>query len=240
METRTSQAHLATSAEEEWTTPATQQLPDHPQPDSSIDQRNTGMGKIPSRVQEAEDTQVHPPSNGIDGTDLTPTMPNADDWLDDILIGNDNLWIHDATEIDPSPPTLMATDPRTVLGRTYKGCRCPRHQDIYNDWPTQDAELIIAQCMRTCMYCGRDFPRSAADLRKHLRSRTYSRKNISIHQEMPGKVNPATPAWTLRPRARTLDRMESEPPARPSTLGQPGLNSLQTVPMQQHDHGRTP
>lgn len=33
-------------------------------------------------------------------------------------------------------------------GLRYKGCRCPVHQGMYEDWPAYDAELTIAPCMR--------------------------------------------------------------------------------------------
>ncbi|OAF56733.1 hypothetical protein VC83_07063 [Pseudogymnoascus destructans] len=46
----------------------------------------------------------------------------------------------------------MATDTRIARG-IWRGCTCPSHQAIYNGWPTHNADLTIAQCMRTCMYC---------------------------------------------------------------------------------------
>jgi hypothetical protein len=42
----------------------------------------------------------------------------------------------------------MATDTRTGLGKIYRGCKCPLHQEIYSDWLTHNAELIIAQCIK--------------------------------------------------------------------------------------------
>jgi hypothetical protein len=54
----------------------------------------------------------------------------------------------------------------------------PFHQDVYNDWPTQDAELTIAKCMKICVYCGKDST-VPSELREHMRKR-YARRNISV------------------------------------------------------------
>lgn len=61
----------------------------------------------------------------------------------------------------------MATDTRIARG-IWRGCTCPSNQAIYNDRPTHNADLTIAQCMRTCTYCGSIF-KGAAALRTHPR-----------------------------------------------------------------------
>jgi lipoate synthase len=77
---------------------------------------------------------------------------------------------------------FMATDLHTALGMVYKAYKCPTHQEIYSDWPTQTATLIIATCMKTCPYCGNDF-NTAAVLRKHLKIVKYASRNLVISQE---------------------------------------------------------
>ena len=98
----------------------------------------------------------------------------------------DDEWIPDMAGAEPSPLTSMATDPRTALGRIFKGCKCPSHQEIYENWPTHNAELKIAQYMKICVYCGGDFV-NTSELRKHLKRVKYARRNISIFQEPRGK-----------------------------------------------------
>jgi hypothetical protein len=82
-------------------------------------------------------------------------------------------------------------------GLRYQGCRCPVHQGMYEDWPEFDAELTIAQCMRTCVYCGNSC-RSASELRRHLKRVKYVKKNIRVYKPEPGQLNPTTPSWTTR------------------------------------------
>jgi hypothetical protein len=150
-----------------------------------------------------------------------------------MLDNNEDEWIPNMAETEPSPLTSMATDARAARGTVFKGCRCPSHQEAYNDWPTQNAELTIAQCMTTCMYCGNDF-RSASDLCRHLNRKKYSERNISIYQETPRKRNPPTPTWTSRPQLRPLNRSDSEPLTRPSnariTRSRSLTNSANRVP----------
>jgi hypothetical protein len=92
---------------------------------------------------------------------------------------SDSDWVHNTTEAALSPPTSMATDTRTARRNFWRGCTCPSHQAIYNDWPTQNAELTISRCMRTCMYCGSDF-QEASTLRKHIKRVKYARRNLSV------------------------------------------------------------
>lgn len=125
---------------------------------------------------------------------------DADEWLANLADVTEN-WPHDPPH-DPgtveSFPTSMATNTRTANGNIYRSCRCPEHQDIYTNWPTEDAELRIAHCMRVCMYCGKDFA-LAAELRRHIRrKREYLWRNLTVQFEGK-KHNALTPEWTPRP-----------------------------------------
>ena len=131
--------------------------------------------------------------------ELVPTnlTQEANDWLDDMT---DTDWLYDMEQIGPSPVTSMVTDTRNAEGGIFKSCQCPDHQEMYNDWPTEDAELTIAKCMKRCMYCGKDFP-AAVDLRKHLGRRLdYASRNIFVNYETPGKGSYIQPSWRSRPR----------------------------------------
>jgi hypothetical protein len=133
-------------------------------------------------------------------------MRDADNRLDN-MINNNNGWILNTAEVEPSPPTSMATDPHTVLGKIYKGCKCPSNQEIYSDWPTHNAELTIAQCMKICVYCGKDFT-VAAEVRKHMKKMHCTERNVRIRTETRGKGSATTPTWT------PIHRLDSEPPVR--------------------------
>jgi hypothetical protein len=166
---------VAPSVEEDWATPAMEQEPTQ-QLQSAIDPQILATEESFSFTQALEDSQPQAsvyPLDGIDGVDGAFATQDADTWLDNMINNNGSEWIHNAAEVAPSPPTSMATDTRTALGAIYKGCKCPTHQEIYSNWPTHNAELTIAQCMRACMYCGTDFPR-AFDLRKHLKKVGYA------------------------------------------------------------------
>jgi len=150
------------------------------------------------------------------------------------MVSNDSEWIYNSAEAAPSPPTSMATDTRTALGKIYKGCRCPSHQEIYSDWPTHNAELTIAQCMKICVYCGRDFL-TAAELRKHMKKIKYAQRNLGICQETRGKGSSTTPAWTPRHHTETpIPRSDSEPLVLPpdarTTRSQSVTNSANGIP----------
>lgn len=142
------------------------------------------------------------PSHQIDNTVASETR-GADDWLNDIANEIDDVWLYGPPDSDPSPQTSMVTDPRTAGGRIYKGCKCDEHQGIYADWPTGDADLTIAQCMKVCMYCGKDFT-TAAELRKHLRQSKYTKQNLAVRMETRGSGSSLTPGWT--------HRRQTEPP----------------------------
>lgn len=100
------------------------------------------------------------------------TLQETDDWLNNMLGDNGNEWIYNTAEVEPSLITSLATDTHTALGRIYKGCYCLEYQEIYSDWPAHNAKLTIAQCMKICVYCGKDFA-VVAKLRKHMRKHHY-------------------------------------------------------------------
>jgi hypothetical protein len=215
---------IAPSAEEDWATPAMQQEPTQ-QLDPLIDPQI--QAESLSFTQALEEDQPQPFSYPLDGIEGTFTTQDADNWLDN-MANNEDAWIHNTIEVAPSPPTSMATDTRTAKGNIYKGCNCPSHQEIYSSWPTHNAELTIAQCMKICVYCGRDFT-GAGDLRKHLRKMDYARRNITVRFETRYSAA-TTPAWTTT----SIHRSDSEPLTRPSnariTRSQSFTNSANEAP----------
>ncbi|KAJ9137654.1 Endonuclease/exonuclease/phosphatase [Pleurostoma richardsiae] len=127
--------------EEAWETPA---MPHNAPPlDLAIDPQLLAMDNQPS-------TSAYP----MDETERA-AMQEADEWLEN-MANNADDWLNNPEVEEPSPPTSMATDTRTAQGTIYKGCKCPEHQDIYSDWPTQDAELTIALCMKYNVQKSRD------------------------------------------------------------------------------------
>jgi hypothetical protein len=178
--------------------------------------------------QELGDSEPQPttyPLDGISGLDEA-AMQDADAWLQSMANHNYNEWPFGVTETEPSPITSLATDTRTAQGQLYKGCKCPEHQEIYNDWPVQDAELTIAKCMRTCMYCGKHFSLATA-LRQHIRKRPeYTQKQITVRMETAGNGTSFTPSWT---RTKPAEDHIRQPEAR-TTPSQPLTNSATTVP----------
>ncbi|CRG90417.1 putative RNA-directed DNA polymerase from transposon BS [Talaromyces islandicus] len=120
----------------------------------------------------------------------------------------------------------MATDTRTALGRIYKGCKCPSHQEIYSDWPTHNAELTIAQCMRICVYCGKDFA-LASEVRKHMRRYHCSQQNVKIRLETLGRGSSKIPAWTEISANQSNLEASSYPSDARSMLGHQKLQILQ-------------
>jgi hypothetical protein len=155
----------------------------------------------------------------------------ATDWLDNIFNDNDAEPQPTAATVASleSPPTSLATDTRTAQGTIYRACKCPEHQEIYSDWPTSDAELVIARCMKTCVYCGKDFE-TAAKIRRHMRQK-YTTRNLTVRQEQLGR-GATTPAWTT-----LAHRADSEPLARQPirsriTRSQSLANSASNTPRQ--------
>lgn len=211
---------------EEWATPETQQETTQPEPGTNLQLSDTEI--FPS-TQHFDDDQ--PQSFEIDGAF---TMQDANDWLANLTSDNANDWLNNTVETAISPPTSFATDIRITPGNIYKGCRCPSHQEIYNNWPTHNAELRIAICMKTCVYCSRDFT-TTAELRKHMRKADYARRNLRVYQESRGRGSCTTPAWIPRPPQPSLNhRSDSEPPARQlnirTTRSQSVTNSINQVP----------
>ncbi len=185
----------------------------------------------PTRV--LDDSQLQPSLYPLDGIEGEFAIQDADTWLDNMFSSNNSEWIHNTAEAVPSPPTSMVTDTHTALGKIYRGCKCPSHQEIYSDWPTHDAELTITQCMKTCIYCGSDFS-IAAELRKHLKRMKYARRNLHIYLETQGTNSSTTPAWTSRHQTETpIYQSDSEPLVRLSdartTQSQSYTNSANTV-----------
>lgn len=212
------------SAAEDWATPATQQEPtpttnppvparEQPFPHGQAISGTFNDESMEAMLGNAESlpTSLYP----LDEVNEEFDIHDADAWLANLESNSANDWLHDTVETARSPPTSLATDTRTAHGTIYKGCKCPSHQEIYSNWPTQDAELTIAQCMKTCVYCGSDF-NVAADLRKHLKRLKYARRNISICQGIFSKHVSDTPAWT--PKETSTHRSGSEPFTLPSNL----------------------
>ncbi|TWU70341.1 hypothetical protein ED733_000061, partial [Metarhizium rileyi] len=145
-----------------------------------------------ARPDESSALDHHPQASAYPMEDLEEAaLQDADAWLRDMANNDDNEWPFGPPVAEASPITSMATDTRTARGIIFKGCRCTSHQDIYSDWPIQDAELTIAICMRICVYCGKDFEAASA-LRGHMR-RVYAKRNITISPENRGRWSAAIP-----------------------------------------------
>src|SRR5436190_23226821 len=128
--TRT-QTPPALSTEEVWRTPATQQEAVQ-QPDPTIDPQIMTTEAPLSIPQARKDSQFPPFSYPMEGTEEV-AMQEADDWLDDLGQNFHDEWLYDPVEVEPSPLTSMAADTRAAQGNIYKACRCPEHQELYND-----------------------------------------------------------------------------------------------------------
>ncbi len=84
----------------------------------------------------------------------------ADDWLPNLADNQEGSWLNTNTEPaedEPSPLTSTATDTRVASGSIFKGYNCPAPREFYDGWPRLDAELKIPRCMKTCVYCGKDW-----------------------------------------------------------------------------------
>ncbi|CEJ62709.1 hypothetical protein PMG11_11202 [Penicillium brasilianum] len=176
--------------------------------------------------QSDQANDLLPPSHPIVDT-KQPDTQGADDWLDGIADEIGEVWLYGPPDSGPSPQTSMVTDPRTTGGRIYKGCKCDEHQEAYIDWPTQNADLTIAQCMKVCMYCGKDFT-TAAELRKHLRQSKYSKQNLAVQMETRGKGSSLTLSWTQRRRTEPpITRSEARRTRTQSHIDRENRASLQ-------------
>ncbi len=191
------------SVGEEWATPATQQESAQPQLDPSID---------PRLMQEALPTEelskAYPPLPSTQTTSAledTFEAQNAGIWLDNMFNDDDNEWLPDTPHAELSPVTSEATEPRTTTTTIFKGCNCPEHQHIYDNWPVRNAELTIAKCMTVCVYCGVDYHRPPT-LRQHLKAAKHAQNNISVVRETMGRGSSITPSWTLKPRTGATSR----------------------------------
>lgn len=112
-------------------------------------------------------------------------------------------WVQDQEVDEASPLTTMATDTYTAQGAVYKGCKCPEQQDLYSNWPTGNAELVVSRCMKICMYCGKDFE-VTAELRNHIRKR-YGNRNLTVLFKPGGQGGSRTPGWTRGGRPDPAD-----------------------------------
>jgi len=195
---------------EEWATPASQQEPNQQQQTINLQTLTTGPlavtdqaeGRFPNLdtidVTPAEAIPIQPSIYPIEEEQEEFDFGDADDWLANLADDINEDWMNDRAETAISPPTSLVTDTRTTQGTIYKGCRCPSHQDAYNGWPGQDAELTISHCMRICVYCGKDYSVAAA-LRKHMRKK-YASRNITVAFGTGGKGSSSTPGWTSKSR----------------------------------------
>jgi hypothetical protein len=194
---------------------------------------------IDPQIQTAEDLhptyttletgQTQPYEYPLDGIDGTAAIQEADAWLEDLA----NEWIQAPAEIAPSPPTSMATDPRVAQGNIFRGCKCPSHREIYDGWPVQDAELVIARCMSICTYCGKDFGK-APSLREHLKGKTYVQRNLTIRLEKGGPGKGTIPGWVPRRsnEASQQARREPQPTDSRVTRSQSNTNGTNATPCQ--------
>ncbi|KAF4222379.1 hypothetical protein CNMCM5878_005661 [Aspergillus fumigatiaffinis] len=164
-------------------------------------------------IREPEVPALVDGSRGFEPT-LSEDHHDADEWLANLDNNATEEGPHDP-QTTGSVPTSMATNTRTAQGNIYKACHCPGHQEIYSNWPTRDAELRIAHCMRICMYCGKDFA-VAAELRRHIKRRKeYSWRNLIAAQNpsLPEPLaNPSTNESSSEPISHRQSRCNNHPP----------------------------
>ncbi|KAF3492133.1 uncharacterized protein GIQ15_01650 [Arthroderma uncinatum] len=132
---------------------------------------DAGCTEAISMVEAPIQQPLYPPDTTLGDCD----MDNAEEWLANLEDTFADIR-HDSKGAG-SIPTSMAIDTRTAQG-LYKGCNCPEHQELYDNWPTRNAEMTIARCMKICVYCGKDFLHTSA-LRNHMRTKMeYIRRNL--------------------------------------------------------------
>lgn len=180
-----------------------------------LQQRNPTPPQIePQAAQPGPTVQVQhpvyqPPTKTPTGLDPVTSDVNHLDFLDEEeWLQNLNLNWPDTIAVDPtpgistipedqlhasavSPRELVRMERRSItlaeLPRPRQGCSCEEHQHIYDNWPIQDAELIIGTCMKECPYCGyRNL--QTAELRKHLKA-AHWRRNLTIRKGKLGEKN---------------------------------------------------
>lgn len=226
-EIRATPAPIDIPSVEEWATPATQQedTEQHPFIDPQIlaaeplpaitltedDVPALGTNEITPADAESAQPSLYP----LNGIQEEFSMDDADAWLANIVVNDGNDWLPDTAESDAvgaeiSPPTSMATETRTAQGKIYKPCRCPQHQDIYDIWPTHNANLVIATCMKICTYCGRDCT-STTNLRKHMVRSECGHRNLEIIAGKSGRGSATTPGWTHREPEAGSSQPATEP-----------------------------
>ena len=133
-----------------------------------------------------------PDAAGIDPTPILSTLP-------DIHTGPATLSPRELARLEQSSTTF------DHLPRPRKGCDCEEHSHIYDDWPVQNAELIIGTCMRRCPYCS--YQREPKELRKHIR-RQHGRRNLTVTKLMWG-VKEVAPGWQALPTTVTASAIHS-------------------------------
>jgi hypothetical protein len=210
----TAQARADTLAAGECIAPAPQQEPTSQQPATEQSQEiGLAADDVPStdtvETALAEIASTQQPLYSVEPLleEFDFDMTDADEWLANLDNNAAEEGPHDP-QTTGSIPTSMATNTRTAQGNIYKACHCPGHQEIYSNWPTRDAELRIAHCMRICIYCGKDFA-VAAELRRHIKRRKeYSWRNLTVRLER-GKHDALTPEWAPRPPRTRVSRSRS-------------------------------
>ena len=176
-------------------------------PDRTDEALSAAVGESLAPAEIRAHNQPEPSAVRTD--EMDEAMRQADAWLNDMANVLNDEWLLPPAEVEPSPLTSTATDPRTTSGVYYRSCNCPSHQEVYNNWPAQNAELTIAKCMKICMYCGKDFPK-ASDLRRHIHQRVkYARRNLTIHYDSLKERGSAEPGWVRRSRRTRPTRQSS-------------------------------
>ncbi|KFY31271.1 hypothetical protein V493_01252 [Pseudogymnoascus sp. VKM F-4281 (FW-2241)] len=110
-----------------------------------------------------------------------------------------------------TPDSQSTSTPVTTEGQltVWPGCACESHRNLYEDWPTRDAELVIGSCMRHCMYCGKNI-HMPGNLRTHLIHR-HADLNLRIRKEKRsgGKI---IPGWKPLPTTAIPDSQSTSTP----------------------------
>ncbi|EFE37393.1 hypothetical protein TRV_07962 [Trichophyton verrucosum HKI 0517] len=149
------QADANTPAAEEWAIPTSQREEGTPQqPTSGLEILATTQSQETVMVTEnvtdvettepapAEATPAQQPIYALEDMHGEFDIPDADEGLAN-LANVTVYWPNDPGTVG-SAPTSMATNTQTARGNIYKACRCPEHQEIYDNWPARHADLTIA------------------------------------------------------------------------------------------------
>lgn len=136
----------------------------------------------------------------------------GDEWLQNLDLG----W-QGAVEVDPTPSLstipddqlqgssltpaeLVRLEQRSLtldsLPPPRKACSCPEHEHLYDDWPSQNAEIVIGTCMKLCPYCGYRHEK-ATEIRKHIKQ-VHFRRNILVRKQRTGE-RCIQPGWGAIP-----------------------------------------